>query len=96
MGRAGPGAWVARLDAWLAPFLAALPRAEQRRWAPFYVRGLLLPGERKSVEPIAARVCPSQVQQLHHFVSTSTWPTSGWSGCWPSRPTSSWAGMTRC
>ena len=36
MGRVGPGAWVARLDAWLAPFLAALPRAEQRRWAPFY------------------------------------------------------------
>ena len=74
MGRAGPGAWVARLDAWLVPFLAALPRAEQRRWAPFYVRGLLLPGERKSVEPIAARVCPGQVQQLHHFVSASTWP----------------------
>ena len=74
MGRAGSGAWVARLDAWLAPFLAALPRAEQRRWAPFYVRGLLLPGERKSVEPIAARVCPGQVQQLHHFVSASTWP----------------------
>ena len=74
MGRAGPGAWVARLDGWLAPFLAALPRAEQRRWAAFYVRGLLLPDERKSVEPIAARVCPGQVQQLHHFVSASTWP----------------------
>ena len=74
MGRAGSGAWMARLDAWLAPFLAALPRAEQRRWTPFYVRGLLLPGERKSVEPMAARVCPGQLQQLHHFVSASTWP----------------------
>ena len=67
-------AWVSQLDAWLAPFLAALPRAEQRRWAPLYVQGLLLPGERKSVEPMAARVCPGQVQQLHHFVSASPWP----------------------
>lgn len=65
---------MARLDAWLEPFLAALPRAEQRRWAPLYLRGLLLPGERKSVEPMAARVCPGQVQGLHHFVSASTWP----------------------
>ena len=65
---------MSRLDAWLAPFLAALPRVEQRRWAPLYVQGLLLPGERKSVEPMAARVAPGQVQQLHHFVSTSTWP----------------------
>ena len=58
MARVGPEAWLSRLDAWLAPFLAALPRAEQRRWAPLYVQGLLLPGERKSVEPMAARVIP--------------------------------------
>ena len=74
MSRPGPEPWLGRLDAWLEPFLAALPRAAQRRWAPLYVRGLLLPGERKSVEPMAARVCPGQVQQLHHFVSASTWP----------------------
>ena len=74
VARLGPEAWQARLDAWLEPFLAALPRVEQRRWAPLYVRGLLLPGERKSVEPMAARVAPSNVQQLHHFVSASTWP----------------------
>ena len=74
MADGGTEAWVARLDAWLAPFLAALPRAEQRRWAPLYVRGLLLPGERKSVEPMAGRVCPGQVQGLHHFVSASPWP----------------------
>lgn len=74
MSRSGSEPWLRRLDAWLEPFLAALPRAAQRRWAPLYVRGLLLPGERKSVEPMAARVCPGQVQQLHHFVSASTWP----------------------
>ena len=73
MARRGPQAWLVRLDAWLQPFLAALSRAEQRRWASLYVQGLLLPGERKSVEPMAARVCPGQVQQLHHFVSASPW-----------------------
>jgi SRSO17 transposase len=42
-----------------------------------YTTGLLLPGDRKSVEPIAARVAPERVrsahQSLHHFVSTASW-----------------------
>ena len=67
--------WADRLDAWLAPFLSALPRQAQRRWAPVYVRGLLLPGERKSVEPMAGRVCPGATEQLHHFVAASPWAT---------------------
>ncbi|AWN52725.1 IS701 family transposase [Methylobacterium sp. 17Sr1-1] len=74
MDELGSKVWLDHLEAWLAPFLAALPRAEQRRWAPLYLRGLLLPGERKSVEPMAARVAPGNVQQLHHFVSASPWP----------------------
>src|SRR5215204_5660669 len=65
--------WRAEFEAWLAPFLARLSRAEQRRWAPIYLQGLLGPGERKSVEPMAARVAPGDVQQLHHFVSASPW-----------------------
>src|SRR5215203_3203346 len=67
--------WRAEFEAWLAPFLARLRRAEQRRWAPIYLQGLLGPGERKSVEPMAARVAPGDVQQLHHFISTSPWAT---------------------
>jgi SRSO17 transposase len=65
--------WQAEFEAWLTPFLARLRRAEQRRWAPVYLQGLLGPGERKSVEPMAARVAPGDVQQLHHFISTSPW-----------------------
>jgi SRSO17 transposase len=65
--------WQAEFEAWLAPFLARLRRAEQRRWAPIYLQGLLGPGERKSVEPMAARVAPGDVRQLHHFISTSPW-----------------------
>jgi SRSO17 transposase len=65
--------WQAAFEAWLAPFLARLGRIEQRRWAPVYLQGLLGPGNRKSVEPMAARVAPGDVQQLHHFISTSPW-----------------------
>src|SRR3954466_13265 len=64
------------LERWLEPFLQRLRRKAQRRWAPIYLKGLLLPGERKSVEPMAARVAPADTQQLHHFVSTSPWATA--------------------
>ena len=39
-----------------------------------YVRGLLGPGDRKSVGPLAARVAPDDYGQLHHFVCASCWP----------------------
>src|SRR5260221_11245576 len=42
-----------------------------------YVTGLLLPGERKSVEPMAAKVDPRHVQarhqSMHHFVANAAW-----------------------
>src|SRR3954469_20464132 len=74
-GSAAEG-WEDGLERWLGPFLARLRRKEQRRRAPFYLKGLILPGERKSVEPMAARVAPGDTQQLHHFVSTSPWATA--------------------
>jgi SRSO17 transposase len=68
--------WEGELERWLEPFLAGLRRKAQRHWAPFYLKGLILPGERKSVGPMAARVAPGDTQQLHHFVSTSPWATA--------------------
>jgi len=42
-----------------------------------YCMGLLLPGERKSVEPMAARLAPGNVrrmhQSLHHVVADAPW-----------------------
>lgn len=42
-----------------------------------YCTGLLLPGERKSVEPMAARLAPDNVrrmhQSLHHVVADAPW-----------------------
>jgi SRSO17 transposase len=65
--------WEREFDRWLAPFWAALGDTRRRRWGPVYVRGLLGPGERKSVEPLVARVAPADDEQVHHFVCTSCW-----------------------
>jgi SRSO17 transposase len=75
MQMSAAGGWGGELERWLAPFLAALDRGAQRRWAPVYLKGLLLPGERKSVEPLAARVAPGDTGQLHHFLGGSPWAT---------------------
>ena len=65
--------WEREFDRWLAPFWAALGDRRRRRWGPVYVRGLLGPGDRKSVEPLVARVAPDDYEQVHHFVCASCW-----------------------
>ncbi len=40
---------------------------------PLYVSGLLGPGERKSIEPMAARLAPDRYDRLHHFISSGVW-----------------------
>jgi len=56
---------------------AALGHADRRVPAQWYLRGLLLPGGRKSVEPMAARVHPENVrsahQSMHHLVADAEW-----------------------
>ncbi len=46
-----------------------------------YCTGLLLPGERKSIEPMAARLAPDNVrrthQSLHHLVAHAPWSDEG-------------------
>src|SRR5919206_656039 len=61
------------LDRWLAPFLDALGHKKRRTWAPLYLRGLLGPGERKSLQPMAARLGLSGHDQLHHFIASPAW-----------------------
>jgi SRSO17 transposase len=68
--------WERALARWLAPFLEALAHKVRCRWAPVYVRGLLGPGERKSVQPMAARLAPQDNDQLHHFISSAAWDTA--------------------
>ncbi len=66
-------AWCEDLDDWLEPFLEAVGHSRRRRWAPLYVQGLLGPGERKSVQPVAARLGLKGHDQLHHFISSPAW-----------------------
>jgi SRSO17 transposase len=58
----------------------AVGHADRQRPLEAYLTGLLLPGERKSVEPMAARVEPRQVsrahQSMHHFVADAPWDDS--------------------
>jgi SRSO17 transposase len=65
--------WRGELDGWLEPFLAALGHEKRRRWAPVSLRGLLGPGERKSLQPTAARLGLKGHDQLHHFVASPAW-----------------------
>jgi FOG: Transposase len=65
--------WEHELQTWLEPFLAHLHHPARRRMCPLYVAGLIGPGERKSLQPIAARVAPVDYDQLHHFVAVSPW-----------------------
>ena len=60
-------------DAWLAPFLSVMGRKTRRTWAPLYLRGLLGPGDRKSLQPMAARLGLSGHDQLQHFIASPAW-----------------------
>jgi SRSO17 transposase len=61
------------LDRWLEPFLEVLGHKRRRTWAPLYLRGLLGPGERKSLQPMAARLGLNGHDQLQHFVASPAW-----------------------
>jgi SRSO17 transposase len=71
--RSTASTWEQELEQWLAPFLEGLGHKGRRRWAPLYMEGLLGPGDRKSVQPMAARIAPADHEQLHHFIATSAW-----------------------
>jgi SRSO17 transposase len=63
--------------AYLERLTAAVGHADRHEPLRVYLEGLLLPGERKSVEPMAARIDPRNVQSrhqsMHHFVATAPW-----------------------
>jgi SRSO17 transposase len=67
------GDWQADLERWLAPFVGALRHKTRARMCPAYVAGLIGPGDRKSVQPMAARDAGVSYDQLHHFVASSVW-----------------------
>jgi SRSO17 transposase len=69
----------ARLEQFLADLLEPVGRSERRHWGAVYVRGLLLDGERKSIEPMAARLPEGNVQAMQQLVGQSPW---AWTPVW--------------
>jgi SRSO17 transposase len=65
--------WRNGLDTWLAPFAAALRNKTRRRMCPAYIAGLIGPGDRKSVQPMAARSDEVSYDRLHHFAGSGVW-----------------------
>src|SRR5205814_162920 len=72
-----PGAQQKRFAAYLDRLAQAAGHLDRMVPLKSYCTGLLLPGERKSVEPMAARLCPDNVRQthqsLHHVVAHAPW-----------------------
>ena len=65
--------WQDELGRWLEPFLDRLGHKARRRMCPFYVSGLIGPGDRKSVQPMARRLALGESDQLHHFIAAGVW-----------------------
>ena len=65
--------WEDELGRWLKPFLDCLGHKARRRMCPLYVSGLIGPGDRKSVQPMAARLAPGEYDRLHHFIADGVW-----------------------
>lgn len=65
--------WRTDLDHWLAPFVAVLRHKVRARMCPAYIAGLIGPGDRKSVQPMATRVGEVGYDQLHHFIAAGVW-----------------------
>jgi SRSO17 transposase len=64
-----------KLEAFLADVVVPMGRKERREHAGEYIRGLLMDGERKSIEPLAGRLPGGDVQALQQFVNQSPWPS---------------------
>ena len=63
-------------ETWLAPFVAALGHKTRGRICPTYVAGLIGPGDRKSMQPMAARDGAVSYDQLHHFIADGVWDSA--------------------
>jgi SRSO17 transposase len=63
---------VSELQTFIEPLVTEIGRSERRESAALYVQGLLMPGQRKSIEPMAERLRVDS-QKLQQFMSDSPW-----------------------
>src|SRR5215475_6402253 len=69
----GTSDWKEELGRWLKPFLDRLGHKARRQMCPLYVSGLIGPGDRKSIQPMAERLGFGEYDQLHHFIAAGVW-----------------------
>src|SRR3981081_1941138 len=65
--------WRDELGGWLKPFLDRLGHKARRQMCPLYISGLIGPGDRKSIQPMAERLALGDYDQLHHFIAAGGW-----------------------
>src|SRR3979411_880214 len=65
--------WEGEVGRCIKPFLDRLGHKTRRRMCPLYIAGLIGPGDRKSVQPMAERLAPGAYDQLHHFIAAGVW-----------------------
>src|SRR5258707_6281005 len=65
--------WEDELERWLKPFLDRLGHKARRRMCPLYIAGLIGPGERKSIQPMAERFAAGDYDELHRFIADGVW-----------------------
>jgi SRSO17 transposase len=65
--------WKEELGRFLKPFLDRLGHKARRQMCPLYVSGLIGPGDRKSIQPMAERLGFGEYDQLHHFIAAGVW-----------------------
>ena len=68
--------WQADLERWLAPYLEGLGNKTRRRMCRAYIAGLIGPGDRKSIQPMAARPDAIPYDRLHHFIGAGLWDSA--------------------
>src|SRR5688572_32489083 len=64
---------VERLHAYALAFRPLFGRSDQFKQGRIYLHGLLLDGERKSIEPLSRRTPGGNEQNLQQFVNQSPW-----------------------
>src|SRR4051794_38532583 len=69
----GRSDWRKELGRFLEPFLDRLGHKARRQMCPAYVAGLIGSGDRKSIQPMAARDGQVGYDQLHHFIASGVW-----------------------
>ena len=65
--------WKQELERFLMPFVDRLGHKARRRMCPLYVSGLIGPGDRKSIQPMAKQLALGDYDQLHHFIAAGVW-----------------------